>query len=378
VRVAFITPRARAIDGWGRYAIELARATARRGLEAVLVTAEHDRDPGVEGVEHHVVLPRIFARRAEAYRNLLAVPAVTRALSSCSIVHGIAEPYLPLLALACGARQPLVQTAHGTWAIRPFDAPFQRPLFRRALRRVDLLVAQSAHTLRAMQARVDLPRHLVIPGGVRAEAFDRESAAPLPDWAHRGAIVLAVGQVKKRKGIHVALEAVALARRSHPGVRLVVAGPLRGDSDYVDSLQRRARTLGMADTFHLLGETAEEVLAAWYQAATVFMLLPVQDGDAFEGLGLVYLEAAAAGVPSIGARGCGAAEAIDEGATGFLVPQNDPIAAAQALERLLADRSLRDRMSSAARERARRMSWTRLADTLAAHYADLARARASH
>jgi glycosyltransferase involved in cell wall biosynthesis len=378
VRVAFVTPRARAVDGWGRYAVELARAVRAFGIQPVFVTADEGRDPSVPETERHAVLPPIFARRFETPRTLFAAPRVRRVLSTCGVVHGIAEPYLPLIALACGAHQPLVQTAHGTWAVRPFDRPLQRPLFRRALRRVDLLVAQSTHTARAVAARVDLPRHLVLPAGVRAEDFARRSHAALPSWAGRGPIVLSVGQVKKRKGVHVALEAAALARRHHPDLQLVVAGPVERHAAYAESLVRRAEGLDMRESFHLVGEVSPDALVAWYQAADVFMLLPVQDGDAFEGLGLVYLEAAAAGVPAIGSRDCGASDAIADGVNGLLVPQNDPAAAADALSRLLGDRSLRNRMAGAARARARALSWTRLAEVLAAHYRELARDKAVH
>ncbi len=367
MRVAFVLPRARAVDGWGRYGVELARAAPAVGIEPVLVTAERRVDPELAGFEHHGVLPPIFAGRFETVRNLTATPRVRRVLRTCAIVHGVAEPYLPLLALACGARQPFAQTAHGTWSVRPLRNRLQRPLFACALRRVDLLVAQSRYTLQAMAREVRLPPHEVLPGGVRV---DEGHPAPvlLPEWSRGAPVILGVGQVKRRKGIHVALEAAALARRRHPDLQFVVVGPANEDSGYVRFLRREAGRLGMDSAFRLMGEVSAAELAAWYRRADVFLQLPVQDGEAFEGLGLVYLEAAAAAVPAVGTSGCGAAEAIREGETGLIVPQNDPPAAAGAVCRLLEDDALRAAMAVNAVARAKALSWAALAAGLARHY----------
>jgi glycosyltransferase involved in cell wall biosynthesis len=124
----------------------------------------------------------------------------------------------------------------------------------------------------------------------------------------------------------------------------------------------------MADAFHLTGELPFADLVAWYRRADVFMLLPIDDAGSFEGLGLVYLEAGAAGLPAIGTTGSGAEEAIVDGATGLLVPEGDAEAAAAALELVLGDSDMRARMSLAAVQRADEQSWDRLAGELLAHY----------
>jgi phosphatidylinositol alpha-1,6-mannosyltransferase len=132
-----------------------------------------------------------------------------------------------------------------------------------------------------------------------------------------------------------------------------------------------ATELDMNGCFTLLGRVAADELIAWYHRAAVCLLLSINDGSSFEGLGLVLLEAAAAGTPSIGTTDCGAVEAVENGVTGFLVAQRDAVAAAHVLSRLLVDRALRDRMGQAARERARRLSWAHLSQRLASHYRDL-------
>jgi glycosyltransferase involved in cell wall biosynthesis len=124
----------------------------------------------------------------------------------------------------------------------------------------------------------------------------------------------------------------------------------------------------MTDAFHLLGRVPFEELRQWYQRADLFALLPIDRDNCHEGLGLVYLESAAAGVPAIGVTRSGASEAIVHGETGLLVEQNDPQAAAGAIVLLLTDPALRARMGEAARLRAQELSWGNLARRLAETY----------
>ncbi|MBN2471593.1 MAG: glycosyltransferase, partial [Anaerolineae bacterium] len=100
-----------------------------------------------------------------------------------------------------------------------------------------------------------------------------------------------------------------------------------------------------------------------------FALPAINVDDKFEGFGLVYLEAGAAGLPVIGTLGCGAEEAIVAGETGLLVPQSDAGALAAALGQLLADPALRARLGAAGRERAAAYSWANIAAQVRAAYA---------
>jgi phosphatidylinositol alpha-1,6-mannosyltransferase len=180
-----------------------------------------------------------------------------------------------------------------------------------------------------------------------------------------------VGALKPRKGYDVALEAVGIASRELPDLHYVVLG--EGESgDHAGRLRRRAQELGLDERVHLLGSVASDELVAWYLRADVFLLLPVNVGGSFEGLGLAYLEAAAAGKPCIGTRDCGAAEAVIDGETGFLVPQGDAVAAADSLIRLLESRELRMRLGEAGRRRVDGLTWARLAERLQKEYEDLA------
>jgi phosphatidylinositol alpha-1,6-mannosyltransferase len=215
------------------------------------------------------------------------------------------------------------------------------------------------------------PPHIIAPAGVDPADFRPARRASLPPWVGEPPIVLTVGALKPRKGYEVALEAVGLAGREFPDLHYVVVG--EGESgDHAARLRRQAQELGLGERFHLLGSVASDELIAWYLRADVFLLLPVNLGGSFEGLGLAYLEAAAAGRPCIGTRDCGAAEAVIDGETGLLVPQGDAAAAAASLIRLLESRELRMRLGEAGRRRVDGFTWARLAERLQREYENLA------
>ncbi len=371
MRVCFVSSHALGFDGWGRYTTEVVKGAHALGIEPVLVTSTPTVDSALVGVECHPILPPLFGRRLGTLRSLSHAPHLRQIISTCDVVHCTVELYAPLVALARPRHVPYVQNAHGTWAVRPLLHPAQRMLFRPAFRRADRLLVLSRFTRDWMARLIALPRHEVLSGGVHPADFERVVAVSLPAWMEREPVALTVGAVKARKGHHVALEAVSLARRQFPALHFVAIGSVADSSGYADQLHGRAAELGMMGYFHLLGQAPFDELVAWYQRSRVFMLLAANQGSTFEGLGLVYLEAQAAGTPAIGTRGCGAEDAVVDGKTGFLVPQNDPQAAAEALVRLLRDDDLHARMGRAAREHARRLSWENLTRRVVEIYGEL-------
>lgn len=374
LRVCYLSSQAVSADGWGRYTVEVAAGARARGVEPVMVTARPELDPLLEGVEHYSILPPLFSGRMTTLRTLLKAPELRRILNSCDLVHCIVEPYAPLAALARLRRTPFVLSVFGTWAIRPLESRAQRLIFAPAFKRTDRVLSISGFTRDWMERLIDLPHVEVLPGGVHPERFmSPADAASLPDWVGKEPVVFSVGAVKPRKGQHIALEAVALARQHIPNLHYAMAGSLQVAPAFVERLRKRAAELGIQDYVHFLGLLPPYgVLTAWYQNADVFILPSVSQGSSFEGLGFVYLEAGAAGTPSIGTLDCGAMEAIIDGETGLLVPQNDPQAAAEALVRILCDDDLRTRMGRAAREQAHRLSWDKLVTRITALYEELA------
>jgi phosphatidylinositol alpha-1,6-mannosyltransferase len=366
MKVAFIASDAAGMDGWGRYTAELVGALRPLGVEPVLITAGPVSE-ALADLPHHPILPGPFEGVGTTLRSLLLAPRLRRIVADCDLIHCMTEHYMPLAALASGGK-PLVMLAHGTWAVRPLARRWLGWLFRWAVRRADLVIGASRYTLDRMARHVTLHRTMVRSGGVRVDDFAHPVAWRPPAWAEGARIALGVGAVKARKGYHVAIEAVGEALDELPDLHYVIVGGLEHASTYVVRLREQIERLGLAGRVHLLGRVPFDELVGWYQRADALLLVPVNIGDSFEGFGLVYLEAGAAGTPSIGSDDCGAAEAILDGRSGLLVPQNDPTDTAGTLVRALGDPDWLRRAGGAAHAHAALHTWEVVAaETLAAY-----------
>ena len=167
----------------------------------------------------------------------------------------------------------------------------------------------------------------------------------------------------------VLIDASAALVPSFPDLTVVIAGAGR-DRGRLD-----ARVRDSGAPVRMLGVVPDDELPLLYGVADVFVMA-CRDrwlGLEQEGFGIVFLEAAACGVPQVAGRSGGADEAVVDGQTGLVVDEpSDPGRVAAALRRLLTDDELRRKMGRAARRRARTgFAWDLLAHRLAAALQDV-------
>lgn len=214
-------------------------------------------------------------------------------------------------------------------------------LGRRALMREgDLFLAVSdALRHRAIALGYPAAGTLTHYNGVNLHAFR-------PSGADDGRTILHVGRLVEKKGTEVLLGAFASVRAERPDARLTIIGegPLR------PALEARAGALGIGDAVQFLGRRPPEEIAAWMGRSALLAAPSVmaRDGDA-EGLPNVVVEAAASGLPVVASAHEGIPEAVDDGRSGFLVPEGEPESLARRIAALLADQDLRRRMGAAGR-----------------------------
>ena len=280
---------------------------------------------------------------------MLPVPTVRnraiRALTEhgCdTVLFGAAAP-LGLLAPAlrkAGARR-IVAVTHGHeagWAA----LPGARTLLRRIGDSVDV-VTYLGEYFRVRLAQALSPaaaaRMARLAPGVDTTAF-RPGAGGAAIRAQLALadrpVVVCVSRLVNRKGQDTLLRAwpaVRAAAGSDPALLLVGSGPADG------RLRRLASQLGVADSVLFAGQVPWAQLPAYYDAGDVFAM-PCRTrrrGLDVEGLGIVYLEASATGLPVIAGDSGGAPDAVLAGETGYVVPGRSAAAVADRISRLLAD-----------------------------------------
>lgn len=244
-------------------------------------------------------------------------------------------------------RKPLVVTVHGADVTeRPARAGLRgfrnRVRLRRVFRDAARIIAVSEfirdESIRwgADPAKV-VVHHIGIPIQISARPTDESE-----DWD-----VIFVGRLVAKKGVRDMLYAVDRASVSL-GRRLRVA--VVGDGALRNDLERQS--VGINATVDFLGKQSPDHVQELLQRAKVFVG-PSQragNGDS-EGFGMVFLEAAAAGIPSVAYRHGGVVEAVAHGISGLLAEEGDTDELSALLLSLLADEDMRRRMGVAARER---------------------------
>lgn len=154
-------------------------------------------------------------------------------------------------------------------------------------------------------------------------------------------VLLAVGALEKRKGIHLLLNALGSPHADDfPDWRLVLAG----DGPERQALQTQAEELGIADRVDFAGWVDHGRLGGFFEQADLFVFPTLADT-----WGVVLLEAMAFGKAIVASQMAGSAELIEEGVTGHVVDPYDEAALAGAIKAIIADRTVARRMGESAR-----------------------------
>ncbi|MFT2817955.1 glycosyltransferase [Leifsonia sp. A12D58] len=233
----------------------------------------------------------------------------------------------------------------------------------------DAIVAISEAEAETVVTRLGgaVDRVVVVPPGVDSAVF-HPVALHLPEAAP---YALVAARLQPLKGLDLAIEAIAAVPEA---VRpeLVISGDASADFDgYIGELKALAARNGIEDRVHFVGPQSRSNLATLMREARL-VLVPSHS----ETYGLVALEAGASGVPVVAAASGGLREAVLDGVTGVVLESREPTAWADAITGILTQPELAARLSTAAREHAESMSWTKSAELLAHVYRSLLTAEA--
>lgn len=356
MRIAYLTTTLDETNGWGRYAAGfLAEARERNGVENVIL-------PNPAGFRSNEI------RWHQPFYALIDAWTLRDELKSAEVIHAAIEPAAPVaffLSILLG--KPYVVSVCGTFAdLRSYSWPV-RWLYRLAFRHAGRMAVLSRYTLKIFEMGMKDARTIIVYGG-----FTPTLSTVRKETKQSGRRILAVGAIKRRKGFHTLVEALGQLKTKGFEFNAEFIGPL-DTSNYAESIKARVTELGLEDCVRLAGRVSEDELNAAYDSADLFVLPSEHDGTAFEGLGLVYLEALARGLPVIGCLESGAEDIVRDGLNGFLVPPGDASKLAAAIEMVMGNDELRNKMSLVAPGSIERFRWEKVgADMDSAYRAAIA------
>lgn len=268
----------------------------------------------------------------------------------------VLDPALPLGLVGPTLDLPYMVVVHGAEVTVPGRLPVSKQVLGTVLRGAEHVIAAGGYP--AEEARHSAGReiaHTVIPPGVDTDRFvplsseEKSRARAHFGWSDDDEIVLGVSRLVPRKGFDVVIDAVARLAPHRPRLKLVIASTGRDK----DRLEKLARVSGAPVEF--VGRVDHDKLPWLYGAADVFSMMCRNrwGGLEQEGFGIVFVEAAACGVPQVAGDSGGAAEAVLDDVTGYVMEDpRDAAGLAARIEAILSDDAMRAEMARRSRERA--------------------------
>lgn len=358
-----------AIERWIR---DAAGRLTRRGHELHVISRDHgDGAASIEadGVHYHFVriperldsgLPSAIARGLWYYTRARRMLAAIQP----DVVHQHSRP--AGLWLCRGPWRSMISLHSMDYGWGFGYRGWDRPLFTRGLQSAARVLCVSdfirRHTIERYPSIAS--KATTVYNGVDGETF-----SPRIEEASDGPVVLYVGRVEERKGVHVLIDAFErIISARVPTARLRIVGPYsywqRGDNGYYDTLSKRCAA---NPRIELRGPTYDDrELSDVYRTATV----SVVPSTFPEALGLTSLEAQASGVPVVVSDAGGLPETVSPGRSGLIVASRHVEQLGEAVVDILRNGSRRRDMAAAAREWAMKtFSWDVIAARLEQEYA---------
>ena len=282
-------------------------------------------------------MPRLVGFRYARLRQLLVEQRPRRILAlltKTNILCCAAAWDLPLHVVVSERNDPHRQLLEPLWS------RLRSVYYRRA----DVVTANTQGVIDALQVMGSWPRLELLPNPLPAGLDRVDQQSPVV----RERVVLAVARLVPQKGLDVLLQAfAALPMTCRGGWRLILVG----DGPELQALEQQAQQLEIAASVSFAGFRSDPL--TFMQKAAIFAL-----PSRFEGMPNALLEAMAAGLPSVVSDASpGPLEMVHDGIHGCVVPCEDWRAFSEALERLMLDEGLRERLGAAARQKLRSLDW---------------------
>ena len=368
MRIAQVSPYDLAYHGGVvAHMSSLSRELSHRGHEVVLFApcAKPQTAPDVSGLEFVPLGGSVpFNAGGSVSRismSMRAARQMRRILNSerFDVVH-IHEPLMPFLGTAASwfSPWPTVGTFHAySEKLHPGYLSL-KPFFTLVADKLNGRIAVS-NAAKAYAYKYFPDNYTIIPNGIDVSRFEQHR--PKPGEFREDAInIVFVGRVgEKRKGLRFLLGAYSTLRWRYPNLRLIVVGAGVPDRESYRMMGER----GIDDVI-FAGPVTDEELPAYYQYADVFCA----PNTGQESFGLVLVEAMASGAPIVASRILGFEGVADHEQDALLVDVGDEYAFANAIQRLIEEPRLRNKLVREGHQKVQRFGWAKVADDVIDYY----------
>lgn len=317
----------------------------------------------IKGIHIHRV-PYIFHSKLSWFTYFLSAPYVFEKLGAFDVIHShlvISAGFAGVLVkkISC---LPLIITEQGLYHN---ELKYLRPAIKHSFHEADLIHVVS-RILKKRVSDMDIsPEKIhVVPNGVDVDKFrfDVEERERIRSELDLGEdpMIITVSRLVPKNGVDLLLRAFKIVRSEINNVKLIVLGD-GPENQYLKDLSRHLR---IKDSVLFLGHKPHEALPSYYSASDLFVRTPYD-----EGFGIVFIEAMACGLPTIGTDVGGVSDIIINGQNGVLIKKNNFIQIANEIINVLQDKKFMDRLSMQGRKTAiKKFSWNTISTEMDSLY----------
>lgn len=337
--------------GWGRLALKVADGFKKNGHEVGFIVEKKPKSIS----DKNLIVPLRLS-----LKNILRLPVTLLAIRNFINIYDVVlcydvNPNGIILNLAnFGQNRKIVIHALATYSLFGNKTPIRNFFMRWAYRRAKKILVVSEFTKREIEkSGFKLNRSVLVPVGVDTNYFHptppRERILPYP-------FILTVAAFKHRKGHHFTIPAFGLIAKEFPDLKYVIIGD-KSMKFYYKEIEKMVEELNLKDRVVLLDKVKDDDLLRYYNDAKLYVQISATEPDSIEGFGMVYLEANACGIPTIGAYNTGAEAAINNNETGLLV-KHDPQKIADAMRKILENENFAKELGDNGIKWAEKFNWS--------------------
>ncbi len=336
--------------GWGRLALKVADGFKNNGHEVGFIVEKPPKN--ISGQNLTIPLRLSLKNILRLSTTLLLIRNFINAYDV--VLCYDVNPNGIILNLAnFGQKRKIVIHALATYSLLGHGTPVRNFFMSWAYRRSKKILVVSEFTKRQIEkSGLELRGAVIVPVGVDTDYFHPISAK---ERILSYPFMLTVGALKDRKGYHFTIPAFGLIAKEFPDLKYVIIGDKSIQSHY-KMVEDKVEELNLKDRVVFLDKVKDDDLLRYYNDAKLYVQTSATASDSIEGFGMVYLEASACGIPTIGAYNTGAEAAIKNNETGILV-KHDPKDIADAMRKILTDENFSKKLGNNGIKWAEKFNW---------------------